>query len=292
MKKILLLPAVVGLLFVSANAVFAYQSPGKPTGMVNDFAHVFTAEQKASLENKIGNFKRPAGVELAVVTIPSLGDETIETYAVKLFQEWGIGSKLSDNGILLLVALNERKVRIEVGYGLEGTVTDAQASVIIRSTLTPAFKEGKYYDGVNSAVDQIIGLVEGDPTIRADIDNGMDNNATPSKDYSYFVVLAFILGGNLIALMARSKSWWLGGVLGFLAGLIFVSLIGALVGAVVGLVIDFFLSRFAGDWFKGPRGPRGPGFWFLGGGPGSSSGGGFGGFGGGRSGGGGASGSW
>ncbi len=289
MRKLSIYICVAFAAFACANAALAYQSPGNPTGFVNDFAKLFTVEQKAALENKIGNFERPAGVQFSVVTVLTLGDETIETYAVRLFEEWGIGQERKDNGLLLLVAPTERQVRIEVGYGLEGTITDAQSSTIIRSTLTPAFKEGKYYEGIDGAVDQLIGLVEGDPTITTSV-NSASQNAGTSRDYSELIVFALILGANLLGIMARTKSWWLGGVVGFIGGLIFISLVGALIAAVVGLIIDFLLSRYGGNIFKGPGG-NGPHFWFLGGGP-RGGGGGFGGFGGGRSGGGGASGSW
>ena len=272
--------------FACANAALAYQSPGKATGFVNDFAGIFSTEQKSTLEQKIAGFYQLNGSEISVVTVSSLGDETVETYAVKLFAEWGIGKKKTDNGLLILVAPTEQKMRIEVGYGLEGTVTDAQASVIIRTVMTPAFKENRYFDGVSGAVDQIIGLISGDPTV---VPTGSSDSFSSQdiKNYETLIVFGLIVIGNLAAFMARSKSWWLGGVVGLVAGLIFLGIIGALISALLGLIIDFLLSRYGGDWFKSHRGTGG--FWFPGGGRG---GGGFGGFGGGRSGGGGSSGGW
>ena len=286
MKKILSVVLVLVAAFACANAALAYQSPGKATGFVNDFAGIFSTEQKSTLEQKIAGFYQLNGSEISVVTVSSLGDETVETYAVKLFAEWGIGKKKTDNGLLILVAPTEQKMRIEVGYGLEGTVTDAQASVIIRTVMTPAFKENRYFDGVSGAVDQIIGLISGDPTV---VPTGSSDSFSSQdiKNYETLIVFGLIVIGNLAAFMARSKSWWLGGVVGLVAGLIFLGIIGALISALLGLIIDFLLSRYGGDWFKSHRGTGG--FWFPGGGRG---GGGFGGFGGGRSGGGGSSGGW
>ncbi len=279
-------------LFATASFALAYQSPGKPTGLVNDFAGILSAEQKGALEAKLGNYARPAGVQIAVVTVPTLGGETVENYAVKLFEEWGIGQKLKDNGLLLLVAPNERELRIEVGYGLEPSVTDARASSIIRNVITPEFKKGDYYGGIDKGLDAVMGLIDQDPeTVQAV--EAADQRPSGFPVSLPLVFGVFVIGLNLLGAMARSKSWWLGGVLGFIVGFIFASLIGAVVCAVVGFALDFVLSRFGGTWFNGPRGPRGPGFWFLGGGGrGGSGGGGFGGFGGGSSGGGGASGGW
>ena len=286
MKKILSVVLVLVAAFACANAAVAYQSPVKATGFVNDFAGIFSTEQKSTLEQKIAGFYQLNGSEISVLTVSSLGDETVETYAVKLFAEWGIGKKKTDNGLLILVAPTEQKMRIEVGYGLEGTVTDAQASVIIRTVMTPAFKENRYFDGVSGAVDQIIGLISGDPTV---VPTGSSDSFSSQdiKNYETLIVFGLIVIGNLAAFMARSKSWWLGGVVGLVAGLIFLGIIGALISALLGLIIDFLLSRYGGDWFKSHRGTGG--FWFPGGGRG---GGGFGGFGGGRSGGGGSSGGW
>jgi uncharacterized protein len=186
--------------FVCAESVFAYVSPGKPVGMVNDFAAILTPTQKAVLENKVGNFARPAGIQMAVVTIPTLGGDSIENYATQLFTEWGIGQKIKDNGILILVAPNERQVRIEVGYGLEPTVTDAMSSVIIRTIIIPAFKTGDYYSGINAGTDKIIGLIEGDPETARFIDQNSGSFQNPVTSFPYLPVIVFII---LIAMLSR-----------------------------------------------------------------------------------------
>ena len=147
MRKIFLLIFLVSIPI----AVFAYTSPGKPTGYVNDFAGVLSADQEQTIENKLHSLETSTGVQFSVVTVDSLGDETVETYATRLFQEWGIGSKDKDTGLLILVVPNDKEVRIEVGYGLEGILNDAKVGAIGRSTLSVAFETGDYYNGIFNA---------------------------------------------------------------------------------------------------------------------------------------------
>ena len=272
--------------FAYANAASAYVSPGRPTGHVNDFAGILTVGEKSSLEDRVGNYARPAGLEMAIVTVPTLGGDTIENYAVKLFEEWGIGQKLKDNGILLLVAPTEREVRIEVGYGLEPYLTDAESSYIIRTVITPAFKSGDYAGGMRSAVDAIEGAVNADPSdIQAE-----PEAANLGIDIETVFIIFFVLVMQVLPVMMYSKSWWLGGVVGFVLGLIIWSIYIGAVFAIVGLILDYILSKKYGGKMPHGRGPGG--IFFGGGGLGGRGGGGFGGFGGGMSGGGGASGRW
>src|SRR5581483_849553 len=119
-----------------------------PTGFVNDFAHMLQPATVSSLEQNLETFEKQTGNEISVVTIDTHGnDETIETYAVKLFEKWGIGKEKSDNGILLLISHDDREARIEVGYGLEPVVTDIESAHIISDVLVPAFQRGDYDAG-------------------------------------------------------------------------------------------------------------------------------------------------
>ena len=287
MKSLLKASFVLVAAFAFANAALAYVSPGKLTGYVSDFANILSPGDRAAIDAEIGAFEATTSAEIAVVTVPSLGGDTVDNYAVKLFEDWGIGKKGKDNGALILVAPNERAARIEVGYGLEPFVTDAASSAIIRNTMSPAFRRGDYAAGIRGAVEGIIGLVEGNPEAVQYVGGG---SSQPSSSIGYLIFFFFIFGLNLLGVMARTKSWWLGGVIGLVVGFILLGIVGALVCAAIGLAVDFVLSRYGSNWFNGPRGPRGP--WFIGGFGGPRGGGGFGGFGGGRSGGGGASGSW
>jgi uncharacterized protein len=128
---------------------------------VNDFAHVLTNIQKQSLENTLQELEKITGDEVAVVTVQNLEGDYIEHYAEQLFKEWGIGKRNKDNGVLLLIAFEERKVRIEVGYGLEGVITDSIASSIIRNEITPSFANGQYAEGIDKGVAGIIKTIRG-----------------------------------------------------------------------------------------------------------------------------------
>lgn len=280
----------VGFLLIPA-IVFAYQNPGTPTGFVNDFAGIFTAEQKQSLETKISNFEKDTSNELSVVTIPNLGGDTIENFAVKLFQDWGIGKKNKDNGILLLIARDDRQMRIEVGYGLEGALTDAQSFWIIQNVLKPSFQSGDYYGGINGGVDSIVSITKGE--FKPDTNSNKGFNANSIFFLLWVSWIFFVWMGSILA---RSKSWWGGGVVGgviaFTVGLGFTVIYGAISALILiplGLWFDYSVSRKYSSLKEAGL----PLPWWIGGRGGSGfGGGGFGGFGGGRSGGGGSSGSW
>jgi uncharacterized protein len=275
-------------------SVFAYTSPGRPSGFVNDFAGILAPQEKTALESKLGGFKAQTSNEISVVTVPNLGGDTVENYAVELFHEWAIGEKGKDNGILLLFAMEEHDIRIEVGYGLEGALTDAQSSWIINNTIIPAFKDGKYYAGIDGAVDSVIGATKGE---YVPSETNQTNNNKQTVDWFWLV---FFVPVWLASILGRSKSWWAGGVLGGIAGIVIGFVKGFLYWGIVsiailipiGLLFDFVVSR---SYAKGKQSGHFP-WWIGGGGFGGSGGfgggGGFGGFGGGGSGGGGASGRW
>ncbi len=299
------LTGIILLIAVFPLISHGYTNPGAPMGFVNDFAGMLTAPQKQALETKLSDFEQESTNEIAVVTIPDLGGDSIENFAVKLFEDWKIGKKDADNGLLLLIARDDHKLRIEVGYGLEPVITDAQSSQIIRTILTPAFKEGKYFEGIDQATDVIIKTIEG------------DSSAIPKTETSksFVSILSKIFGMNnsilevfffgiffgftwLASILGRSKSWWagglVGGVLGLIAGYFFgfmyVGYIALAILIPLGLFFDYIVSNaYSSSQSRRSRIP-----WWGGGGGfgGGSSGGGFGGFGGGSSGGGGASGGW
>jgi len=291
----LLLPVL--FLFTLA-PVMAYTSPGQPGGFVNDYADILTPEQEATLESRLEALATSDGSEIAIVTVANLGDDTVENYAVSLFAEWGIGKKEKDNGVLLLVAVEEREMRIEVGYGLEGTITDAQSYWIIRDVLTPAFKNGEYYSGISGAIDKVSEAITGTtvlPSAEAhDTSNGEDNEANLLITLLPLLSMAFL---GFLGFLTNTKSYWFGGVAGAVVGILLGSLlstfkVGLITGAVlggIGLLIDYLLSRGSGG---GPSSGGSAGMFSGGGFSGGFSSGRSGGFGGGRSGGGGASGRW
>jgi uncharacterized protein len=160
LKKLCKIP----LIFIALTAVFlscpeVKAAFPKTQGYVSDFAGMIPSNTAGQLRTLAQDLERKTGAELAVVTVPDLGGENLETYAVDLFEKWGIGKKGKDNGVLILVAKAERKIRIEVGYGLEGIIPDGRAGDIIREQIEPAFKAGDFGAGLllgAVAVSQII----------------------------------------------------------------------------------------------------------------------------------------
>ncbi len=148
-------------LLCAALGVLAADFPAL-TGRIVDQANVIPAETRAAVEQKLADLELKSGIQLVVATVTSLQGEEIEPYANELFRTWKLGEKTKNNGVLLLVAPNEHKVRIEVGYGLEGTLTDALSKVIITNAIAPRFKAGDFGGGVSRGVDDIITVLTTD----------------------------------------------------------------------------------------------------------------------------------
>jgi uncharacterized protein len=138
-------------------------SPRDPTARVHDFANLLTAEQRASLEELAQSVERQTTAELAVVTVPSLRGETVESYANELFNKWGIGKKQTNNGVLFLIAPTERRMRIEVGYGIEPLLTDALCGEIRDTQIIPRFKENDYPAGIIAGTQRLVAVLKANP---------------------------------------------------------------------------------------------------------------------------------
>jgi len=134
-----------------------------PTGFVNDFAGVLNQGARLQLEERLQAYARETTTEIAIAILPSLGGRTIEDASVRLFDQWRIGKRDKNNGILIVVAVSDRRARIEVGYGLEGKVPDAQAGRIIRDIIGPHFRQGDYAGGLSAAVDELARLIGAPP---------------------------------------------------------------------------------------------------------------------------------
>ena len=272
------------------------------TGRVVDAADLLDAQAERALDAVLAAHEEASSDQVVVATVPSLEGYAIADYANRLGRAWGIGTAENDNGVVLLVAPNEREVRIEVGYGLEGALTDALSSTIIRREILPAFRSGDYADGIESGVTSILAAIEGEYT--APVSGEGTGGGTSGTDRAVDKALPLIF----IALIALPQLLRRGGARraangAFPAG--FAGLVGALVSGsvIVGVVVA--LGLFALIYFGGGRGGgsggegkrrrrrRMPGVVVGGGGFGGGlgGGGGFGG-GGGSFGGGGASGSW
>lgn len=266
-------------------------------GHVNDYASMLSAQKAQELESILTDFERSESTQIVVLTIPTLAGENLEEYSIKVAEEWKIGQKDVDNGAILLIAKQERKVRIEVGRGLEGTLTDLISGRIIRGDITPRFKEGKFDAGISAGVASMMEVVKGEYKAEPrDLRQG-------KKGAPPILTLLIFLAVGCVFLGAISK--FLGGLTGAIGlpvvGLLNFPGIGLMILAglgVVGFLGGLFLSALFGG--GGPRRGRrngifyGGGFGsggFGGGGGFSSGGGGFSG-GGGSFGGGGASGDW
>ena len=148
------------VLLLSCLAVFAAELPVL-SGRVVDNAGIIDAGTRAALTQKLADFEKKGSDQIVVATIPSLDGEEIEPYANRLFRFWKLGQAGENNGVLLLVAPNDHKMRIEVGYGLEGTLTDLHTKLIIENDMVPAFRAGDFSGGISKAVDDIVMVLEG-----------------------------------------------------------------------------------------------------------------------------------
>jgi len=245
---------------------FSQDFPEKSNTLVTDYTNTLSADDKQRLEDKLVAFNDSTSTQIAVVLIKSVGDYDINDYGTRLGRKWGIGQKDKNNGILLLVAINDHKLTIQTGYGAEGALPDAITQDIIRKDITPRFKAGDYYGGLDAGTDDIIKYTKGE--YKAEPKKHGKGGGGSAGVLVIIVIIVLLLifrrggggGGHIIGSRgSASPFWW------FLAG----SALGR-------------SSRGGWGGFSGGGGGFG----------GGSGGGGFGGFGGGSFGGGGSSGSW
>ena len=180
------------LLLAAAVAVFAINFPTL-TGRIVDQANIVSAETRQTIEPKLADLESKSGIQLVVATVASLEGQEIEPYANELFRAWKLGEKAKNNGVLLLVAPKEHRVRIEVGYGLEGTLTDVLSKVIITNAITPRFKTGDFNGGITRGVDDIIAVLTTDaaewqqrPSLRLD-------SAQSSGPSNWLIIAAIVI---------------------------------------------------------------------------------------------------
>ena len=252
---------------------------------VQDLTGTLTQDQKLALEKVLVDFEARKGSQLAVLIVPSTAPEDIAQFALRVAEQWKLGRKKVDDGVILVVAKNDRAVRIEVGYGLEGALSDITSKRIISETLLPRFKVGDYYGGVQAGVQQIMSVVEGEALPALQAAPG-DSSPAIRQFVPFLFVVALAVGGVLRRAVGKVSGSLITGALvtalaWFVMGTVFFALLAGL-GALV------FSLMGAGRMLPGLGGFSGGG---SGGGFGSGGSGGFGG-GGGGFGGGGASGRW
>ena len=253
------------------------------TGRVTDQTATLSAEQKASLEQTLQTFEARKGSQIAVLIVPTTMPETIEQYALRVVEQWKLGRKKVDDGVVLVVAKNDRALRIEVGYGLEGALNDATSKRIISEIITPRFKQGDFHGGITAGVEQIIRVIDGEP-LPPPTASRTGNTTNLQQIFPIILVLALVLGGVLRSALGRFPgAVATGGVVGIGAGLLAGAVSMGLVAGVIALVFTLLSGGMGGRGHGGHYGGLGRG--------GGIGGGGFGG-GGGGFGGGGASGRW
>ena len=258
---------------------------------VTDLTNTLTAEQRAAIDARLDTFEARKGTQVAVLIVPTTQPETIEQYAIRVAEKWKLGRKGVDDGVVLLVAVKDRAVRIEVGYGLEGPLPDATAKRIVEEDIVPRFKQNDFYGGIDAGVNRIMAVVEGEalPAPRAKA------SAQPGESgFMELIVIGFMLifvvGGMIRAMFGR----FLGsGLIGAAGGFVGWLMLGSLFAGIAVALVAALLSLMGGMAGLGQRGRGGWGSGGFGGGGWSGGGGGsWGGGGGGGFGGGGASGRW
>lgn len=292
--------AIGTVLALSVSTATALEVPTAPTlaTPIVDQTGTLTPAQITQLADQIAASRKEKSYQIGILIISTLGsDEYLEGYSLKVARQWGIGDKTS-NGVLLLVAMDDHKLRIEVGRGLEGDLTDVRANRIIRNIITPKFKEGKYYEGISQGVTSI------QLAVAKQADPAAEKEPSEPIDWSAIVTMALFFGIGALswlgAIFGRSKSWWAGGVVGGIAGIVLMVLFGFAIWAVIGFVglilgglgFDFLVSK---NYNKHATDRSNPAWWAggtWGGGGGWGGGSSGGGFGGGGFSGGGSSGSW
>jgi len=299
-----ILLSFLAALFMTSNA-YAFDVPSAD-GFVTDIAGVLSASEEQALEINLQNYKGETSNEIGILIVSTMGGEAIAEVAVEVGRAWGVGSKENDNGILILIAIEDRDLFIATGYGLEGAVPDLAAAQIIDREIVPQFKDGNYFGGITAGVEALKLQIGGEYEA---LDDTFVKDDLPAWAWVFIAVIAFFVFfmfyqffiGVLITI-SPSRSWWEGGFLGAMFGFFFGGVMGMLALATIGIATDFAASMlylkytpFREFLIKQKKKRKNKeGIWFIGGGGsgrGGSSGGG-GGFGGGGFGGGGAGGSW
>lgn len=302
-RRMLLFAAVAAsFLLLSAQSLWALDIP-RLQGRVNDYAGMLSPSTVHRLDGVLADLERRDGTQIVVLTIPSLEGESLEDFSIRTAEKWGIGQKGNDNGALLLIAENDRKIRIEVGYGLEDRLTDLMSGRIIRNIIAPQFRMGHFDQGVTDGIMAMIGTVKGEYTASKPPAGRYPRRSSGSPGLFGLISLLAVIW--VVGRVSRPMGAAAGGVLAPIAGLLFLKwsalmlLVLIPIGALGGFLLGLFGSPLSNSHtvYRSRRGSFwGGGFGGFGGGGfgGGVGGGGFGGFsgGGGGFGGGGASGGW
>lgn len=272
---------------LSLNAYADTQEISELKARVTDLTATLSVEQKQQLTAQLVALEEDKGSQLAVLIVATTEPEAIEEYSLRVAEKWQLGRKGVDDGVLLLIAIQDRRIRIEVGYGLEGAIPDATAGRVIREYISPAFRQGNYYQGIATGVDRLSDLIHGETLPESNWETAVGGDI--QDQLLFFGIFGLVIANILSSLLGRFIAALLaGGAVGGIAYLMgFALVFDVIVGVIVFLLSLFFIANRSSSY----RDHGGFGGGFGGGSSGGGFGGGFGG-GGGGFGGGGASGGW
>lgn len=290
---------LAAVLFFFALAALALVAIPPLKSRVTDLTGTLSVDQRKSLEERLAALEARKGSQVAVLIVPTTQPEAIEQYAIRVAEQWKVGRKGVDDGAIVLVALKDRAVRIETGYGLEGALPDAVAKRIVDEHIVPRFKAGDYYGGLDAGISRILSVIDGEPLPAPrgapGAPGASGGRGSGGAGFEQFLIVAFLLifgiGGIIRAMFGRFLGSGAIAAIGGVAGWL---MLGSIIAAIVVAVIAMLLSLMGGLGGMGGLGSRRGGGWSGGfpGGGGWSGGGGSWGGGGGGFGGGGASGRW
>ena len=249
---------------------------------LTDLTKTLTAEQQAALEQTLRAFETKKGTQIAVLIVPTTKPEEIEQYALRVVESWKLGRKKVDDGALLLIAKDDRTLRIEVGYGLEGVLNDATAKRIVSDVITPPLRQGNYFGGVSAGVEQMMRVIDGEPLPEPKRGAaGLPVGQNIGQLVPVLFVVALVLGGVLRKTLGRIPGALVtGGLLGlagwFLAGALFAAVLAggaAFLITLLGVGLGRHGGMYAGGLYGGMGGGRYGGGGFGGGGGGFGGGG-------------------
>ena len=277
MKRwLFLLFLALGFLLGLSQVVRAQQAIPTLTARVIDQTGTLSASEIASLDQTLSQFEARKGSQVVALIIPTTAPESIEQYGIRLGDQWKIGRKKVDDGAVLIIAKDDRALRIEVGYGLEGVLTDVTSKRIIDQVIVPRFKQQDFYGGIVAGVNAVMTVIDGEALPPPMHTPSNDNHAQPDfgSFFPVILIVALILGGILRSMLGRLPgSLVTGGFVAVMAWFIFGAISMALMAGIVALVVALTGIGFGGRGFGGYSSGGGGGGGFSGGGGGFGGGG-------------------
>ena len=247
---------ILAFLLCFASAGWADVAVPPLTGRVVDLTATLSSDQAATLEQKLKDFEDRKGSQLAVLIVPTTQPETIEQYSLRVVEQWKLGRKKVDDGALLIIAKNDRKLRIEVGYGLEGALTDATSKRIIDEVITPKFRNGDFAGGISDGVDRILKVIDGEPLPAPKPEGELPDLSAIGEYFPFLFIGTLFAGGIFRAIFGRLLGALIAGggigiVMWLLIGTLPLAAIAALIVFVLTLIGDALMSSGGGGRSSG-----------------------------------------